>query len=153
MDGGTIWNINIDGAINRCLEEVDDEAHVILDIVICEHMEFQPLNSTGKTISNIMRNRQIGKYYGTMNDIIEQARGRPDVSYRHFFAPSEDMGGIKGEIDFRNSTTFQYQLLGRKDAAEALDHKPENGFAPHSFEQMFADFGHHIEQPWNSRKK
>ena len=37
MDGGTAWNVNIAGAVDRCLELVEDESHVILDIMITEH--------------------------------------------------------------------------------------------------------------------
>jgi len=35
MDGGTVYNINIEGAIQQCLEEVDDESKIIMDILIC----------------------------------------------------------------------------------------------------------------------
>jgi predicted acylesterase/phospholipase RssA len=36
MDGGTTWNINLKDAVDRCLEVVDDESHVVLDIVMTE---------------------------------------------------------------------------------------------------------------------
>ena len=35
MDGGTVWNINLVSAIDRCMELVDDESQIVLDIVVC----------------------------------------------------------------------------------------------------------------------
>lgn len=56
-----------------------------------------------------------------MNDIAEFARSRPNVNYRHFFEPSESLGGVKDELDFRNSTTWRFQEIGRKDAKTKLE--------------------------------
>lgn len=39
MDGGTIWNINIDSAIKECLKIVDDPADIIVDILVCGYNE------------------------------------------------------------------------------------------------------------------
>lgn len=73
MDGGTIWNIDITGAIERCLNEVvDDEQHIIMDIEITEFLhDFDSIEETGKTLSNFERRRQIKQFYDVMDDIIE----------------------------------------------------------------------------------
>jgi len=42
-----------------------------MDIAICGHSELTTIDETSNTLSNIMRYREIKKYYGTMNDIIE----------------------------------------------------------------------------------
>ena len=34
-DGGTVWDLNVDSAINACLEIVDDPLDIIIDIVKC----------------------------------------------------------------------------------------------------------------------
>ena len=35
-DGGTVWDVNIDGAISQCLDGiVDDPADIIIDVVVC----------------------------------------------------------------------------------------------------------------------
>lgn len=42
MDGGVIWGINIATAIHRCMEIVDDESQIIVDILMCsasDHLE------------------------------------------------------------------------------------------------------------------
>jgi len=69
-----------------------------------------------------------------MNDIAEFSKSRPNVNYRHFFKPSESLGGSKAELDFRNETTWFFQEVGRKDAQAALDRGMASEKAPeHSF--------------------
>ena len=78
-----------------------------------------------------------------MNDVAEFARSRPNVNYRHFFKPSEELGGVKDELDFRNETTWRFQEIGRKDAKAALDRaaakkKPQDSSSEkeHSFSDL-----------------
>lgn len=35
MDGGTVWNVNIDSAIEQCLKKVDTFEQITLDVLIC----------------------------------------------------------------------------------------------------------------------
>ena len=35
MDGGTVFNLNIVSAVDRCHEVVEDDSEIILDIVMC----------------------------------------------------------------------------------------------------------------------
>lgn len=37
MDGGTIHDVNVVSAIQQCLEVVDDESKIIIDIAICSN--------------------------------------------------------------------------------------------------------------------
>lgn len=108
MDGGTVWNINIKDAVDKCLTVVDDEEHVVLDIAITESEWLEKRDKTGNTISNYSRKRSINSYYKVMNDISEFARARPNVNYRHFFRPREPLGTWRDELDFRNETTWKF---------------------------------------------
>lgn len=55
MDGGTVWNTNLGSAINRCLEVVDDESQIVVDIVMCGGSHLDKVKETGNTIENYMR--------------------------------------------------------------------------------------------------
>ena len=35
MDGGTVIDVNVPSAVEQCLELVDDESKIIIDIAIC----------------------------------------------------------------------------------------------------------------------
>ena len=108
MDGGTVWNVDMLGAIDKCHEMGFDDEHVVMDIAITEFINMEQIEDTGKSYNNFSRKRAIHKYYKTMNDVAEFARSRPNVNYRHFFKPSESLGGATAELDFRNSTTWHF---------------------------------------------
>lgn len=61
--------------------------------------------------------RAIGKYYVGMNSIANEIRSHNDVEYRYYFG-EYDTGcqGPLGLMDFRNSTTWCLQEVGRNDA-------------------------------------
>jgi len=136
MDGGTVWNVNIDGAIDKCLEIVDDEEHVVVDVAITEFLNMTQLTKTGHTIDNMQRSRDIKTYYKTMDDVFEFVRSRPNVNYRHFFKPSVYLGDWHQELDFRNETTWYFQEVGRQDAYDALNPASPDVAAPHSFKHV-----------------
>jgi predicted patatin/cPLA2 family phospholipase len=108
MDGGTAWNINLKDAVDRCLEIVDDESHVVLDIAITEAVSLKKWDKTGKPITNFWRSHEIKQFYKRMNDVVEFAKSRPKVNYRHFFKPDKKFGGWWSELKFDNSTTWQF---------------------------------------------
>jgi len=50
MDGGVIWGINIATAIHRCMEIVDDESQIIVDILMCSASDnLEKWEQTGST--------------------------------------------------------------------------------------------------------
>jgi hypothetical protein len=59
-----------------------------VDIAICGHAELKSESETGNTISNFLRYREIKKYYGALDDVIEYKNAEPDVNFRYLFVPS-----------------------------------------------------------------
>ena len=55
MDGGTIWDINVDAAINQCLDLGYAQTDIIVDVLICSSAKSAPEADTGKTINNLMQ--------------------------------------------------------------------------------------------------
>jgi len=70
MDGGTIYNINLEGAVRQCLDLVDSESKIIVDVFICE-AEASPdiLTESGAAWRNFFRSHEIGKFYGSTNSL------------------------------------------------------------------------------------
>lgn len=55
MDGGTIYNVNIDSAIQQCLEQVDgDLSKITVDIAICSYSEVPTEDASEKAINNYL---------------------------------------------------------------------------------------------------
>ena len=54
MDGGTIWNINVDSAINQCLDMGFAQADIIVDVLICDSAKESAGMDSGKAYNNLM---------------------------------------------------------------------------------------------------
>lgn len=65
MDGGMVYNTNLIGAAARCLEEVDDDSQIIMDVMMCSHMSntTDHYKDTGSAYGNFMRNWDIQSHH------------------------------------------------------------------------------------------
>lgn len=57
MDGGTVWNVNADTAIQQCLELVDSAADIVLDVAVCGYSP----PPGGKVSGNAIHNFNLGR--------------------------------------------------------------------------------------------
>ena len=127
MDGGTIWNVDPFSAINQCLEVVDSEEDIIMDIAICGDYEMSTESKLGRnSIYEFMRGHTIKSFYSNVDEIADAMRAFPGINYRHLFLEKVKLTG-PSELDFRNETTWPYQMEGRQDAQDQLNAE-KNGF-------------------------
>ena len=123
MDGGTVYNINVEGAINRCMDGiVDDESKIIVDVLICGESEMKEKEKTGKSWESYLRARKISKYYGNTNSLVYTMKAHPTVNFRHVVNMSKDLGftGLE-ELNFNGDFTWKGQEQGRTDAQSSLN--------------------------------
>ena len=125
MDGGTIWDINIDSAIQQCLEVVKDPSQIVVDVAICGEDVLESEESTGHSVNNYMRKRSWKSFYHGMNSIQAEMRAYPTVNYRYLF---QQKRGAANPIDFTNSTTFPLWEDGVADAIAALHNSTSASF-------------------------
>jgi hypothetical protein len=100
MDGGTIWNVNLVTAADRCREIVDDDSKIIMDIILCGDHSIHDEMDTGDAINNFLRYRSIHEAYKKLNDVVEFKRSRPDIQYRYYVVPSGKVASGAGIINF-----------------------------------------------------
>ena len=121
VDGGTVWNVNIDSAIDQCLEIVDDPADIIIDVLMCSSNSHTGFEISNNAMENWMNGFEIHKSYNGMNAVTEQFDAYPEIQQRYYFI--EDDNGCPGSsmLDFNNSTTWCLQEAGRKQAQDILN--------------------------------
>lgn len=126
IDGGSVWNLNLASAIQRCKEVVgDDETKITIDILDCSTHEQPPYKGSGDqihTIDSFMRYKNLKDHYeGGVADIQEIMAAFPKVHYRHYVSPSQTLPTM-AVMDGTNSTcTWPMQMLGRKDGANVVN--------------------------------
>ena len=122
VDGSTATNINVEDAISQCLEVVDDESKIIVDILLCggANEGADDWDSTGHLASsNYMRGRSIrGPYHGG-NAIADAYAAHPTVNFRYVIG-QEDGFNSTGMINFEGDHTWKIQEKGREQAQAAL---------------------------------
>ena len=120
MDGGTIWDVNIDSAVNQCLNMGYPEDKIIMDVLVCGYTPELEQQVYGSDMKNFQDARNIKKYYNDINSIVGEIAAFPNAQMRYYF--QEHNTGCSGsELDFNNSTTWCLQEAGRRDAQNMLN--------------------------------
>ena len=112
MDGGTVWDVNVDSAVRQCLAMGYDQKDIIVDIAICGYSAPVDEPKTSNTIQNWFQNKAVHDYNNGSNAVQEQERAFPDVDYRYYFQDQDDCH-VSNYLDFKNSTTWCLQEAGR----------------------------------------
>jgi hypothetical protein len=121
VDGGTLWNLNIVSAINRCREFVDDDSKITLDILVIgwsSQPPTYPKSNLTNGLDNWRRYLELKKFTKGHRDIYEFMQAYPKVNFRYLLHHSQ---GLKySMMDFNGQDTWQGQEVGRKDGLNAV---------------------------------
>ena len=81
MDGGTVYNVNIEGAITQCMDLVDDESKIILDILICGAPEHPDVwdEEARTAIYNFLRQHSLQSFYHSTDSTATSMKAHPTV--------------------------------------------------------------------------
>jgi len=96
MDGGTVYNINLEGAVRQCMNGiVDDESKIIIDVFICGAPDTPEVEEKpGNGWENYFRSRTLGKFYGNTNSLLADMIAHPNVQMRHVI--KQTVNGMSG---------------------------------------------------------
>jgi predicted acylesterase/phospholipase RssA len=86
MDGGTIWNLNLVSAVQRCQNEIgaENESDITIDLIICGNNKLNGWEDRDNGYENYMRWKSINDYHSGLDDIFEFKQAFPDVNFRYF---------------------------------------------------------------------
>jgi hypothetical protein len=85
MDGGTVWNVNADSAIQGCLSKGFNENQIIVDVLICDLIEIDSISEIKHTFGNWRRGRKIRGYYSSTDEISTYLAAYPHAHWRYLF--------------------------------------------------------------------
>jgi hypothetical protein len=84
-DGGTVWNVNIDSAINQCIDAGYDSSDIIIDLAVCYYDNPEPQEVSRNAWTNFWNGKAIQDYYVSSLSLMSEVRARNDVEYRYYF--------------------------------------------------------------------
>ena len=121
MDGGTVYNINIESAIHQCVNQGYTESQIIVDALFCGAPDSPPSEpQAGNSYENYMRQRQLSTYFHNSNSISATMIAHPDIQMRYVLKQQDGFGGLD-MINFEGDFTWAAQTRGRQDAQNALN--------------------------------
>lgn len=120
MDGGTMWNINIDSGVQYCLDQGYTQEQIILDMVICGTEPTLNEQVYGSAMKNWFDARAIHKSYNQLNALQAELDAYPNIDVRFMFQETSTGCPPYSELDFSDATTWCLQEAGRTDAQTML---------------------------------
>ena len=117
-DGGCIDNLDVFSAIERCLEVVETEKQVTVDMIYCDNYGALPNETKLKTLDVLARVYLIHGYDSSVWYTYNAQVAFPNVNYRYIVAPSEPMQSL---LNFTRPA-IEYDIqLGFNDSAKILN--------------------------------
>ena len=96
MDGMAVYNLNIEAAVRQCMDVVDDESKIIMDVLLCgSNAAPEEETDSGHSINNYLRGRQLHNYYDSVNSLTQSLRAHPTVQHRYVFKQENAAGGLQ----------------------------------------------------------
>lgn len=122
VDGGTAMGLDAISAVEKCLELVDDESQITLDIILLDRFATTPgEEDDGDTIANILRLHEMKSYYKGLENVITTMLSHPNVNYRYILEPTGKYPKLWNLLNFSQATTWPLQEMGMKDAKAAME--------------------------------
>lgn len=120
MDGGTIWNINIDAAVKGCLAKGFAENEIIVDISLCFYYAVETeTDVSDKATANWLENLHIHRFYQGITSTYQEMYAYPEVNFRYYLMNENPALAFK-MLDFNTDATWPLQLDGRATAEAAI---------------------------------
>lgn len=125
VDGGTAMGLDAMSAVEKCLELVDEDSQITMDIILLDRFA-SPVKELDDqdTILNMLRMHEIKHYYKGLENVITVMMAHPDVNYRYILEPSGDYPKLWNLLNFGPENTWPMQENGRADAKTSLEKGP-----------------------------
>lgn len=120
IDGGYGLAFNLMTAVQQCLEKVDDEKDIIVDVAVCATIDLPETGVTNNAYDNHKVAKSIRNYNTQTASLTAQVQAFPEITVRNYFQESTSCPG-HGGLSFDNSTTWCLQEQGRSDAKAMLE--------------------------------
>ena len=123
VDGGSVWNIDLSGAIERWKEIVDDEEDIIIDTILCSGAQniTRDEHKSYNTVSNYMRYKEITTFYNSLSDYEEIKRGYPKVNFRFNIVPETPLPSGYIPLGFKKDDILKMINIGYEDGKDAVN--------------------------------
>eukprot|EP01017_Pseudomicrothorax_dubius_P001444 TRINITY_DN0_c487_g1_i4.p1 TRINITY_DN0_c487_g1~~TRINITY_DN0_c487_g1_i4.p1 ORF type:complete len:202 (+),score=70.75 TRINITY_DN0_c487_g1_i4:2-607(+) len=117
VDGGSMINLDVGGAVARCREIVDNDEDIIIDVILTGGNSWISIDvSNANTLDMVSRYRELNSYRKSLTDLLHELEDYKTVNFRYIITPSETLPGKLVPLDFAKEDLAFMINTGIKDA-------------------------------------
>ena len=124
IDGGVLLGLDVDGAIERCREIVNNDADIIVDILLCSGDILPKIDQNeDKTLQMLGRFIHITLYSTALNHLLHALEDNPDIFFRYVIMPSKSLASEPLPLQFDPVEIEDMIQTGIEDARDKILNK------------------------------
>lgn len=117
IDGGSVLNLDVGGAIERCREIVDNDADIIVDVILCTGAYLRDIDqSQDTTLQMLDRYLQIDSFSNSLDDLLHAKDDYSYIDFRYIIMPSSPLPSGEIPLGFNPDQIEQMISMGMADA-------------------------------------
>ncbi len=122
LDGGVVWKMDVPGAIRRCMEIVDSEEDIILDVIMTAQTFLPEVDDVSDftTLGHLRRGLEIKAFHKEMKIVNNTLIAHPKVNFRYILGPSETLTISPIPLDLSQKHLRYCFEVAKKDATAAV---------------------------------
>jgi predicted patatin/cPLA2 family phospholipase len=121
-DGGCILNVNVMGAMNRCLKDGFMEDDIIVDMIVTNQKKPIYSNmSDAVAYQMVLRYFSINSYLKTWHDIYDAVVAYPEAHFRYIISPTKSLPEYPiVPLNFNSADILKMYQIGLEDGANIV---------------------------------
>ena len=121
IDGGSVLNLDVGGAIERCREITDNDTDIIVDIILCTGAFLKDIDqSQDTTLQMLDRYLQIDSFANSLDDLLHAKDDYSYINFRYIIMPSSPLPSGEIPLGFQPAQIETMISMGMSDAANVI---------------------------------
>jgi len=121
MDGGTIINIDISTAVNRCRDMGYKDENIILDMMFCTGGKMIEVDASRyNSLHMMMRKYELDKYERSLHYLVNSFHEYPDVQFRYLVIPLSRLPSGYLPLEFKKEQIEEMIKIGYNDTVDII---------------------------------
>jgi hypothetical protein len=122
IDGGSVLNLDVGGAVERCREITDDDADITLDVILCTGAYLKDVDqSQDTTLQMLDRYLQIDSFANSLDDLLHAKDDYPYIDFRYVIMPSSPLPSGEIPLGFNPAQIEEMISMGVSDAQNVIN--------------------------------
>lgn len=121
IDGGSVLNLDVGGAIERCREITDNDTNIIVDVILCTGAFLNVVDqSKDTTLQMLDRYLQIDSFSNSLDDLLHAKDDYSYIDFRYIIMPSSPLPSGEIPLGFNSQQIEEMISLGMSDAKNVI---------------------------------